>query len=150
VKLCPLGTPVTNGPIVPAPDDKWVWGIRWNESWQGKPKYLDKSWTNATLSTTSPIWRGLRSNPGRCGGKPITDHPSYGKSCSLYYWQRSLMKYKNKHAFSFTFSVLSYFFRPLLFSLSFFDCLIYSLIHYYHRTDVRYNDYYSCFVLVHN
>jgi hypothetical protein len=32
--LSPLGTPATNWPIVPAPDDRWsVWSSRWNENW---------------------------------------------------------------------------------------------------------------------
>jgi hypothetical protein len=32
-------------PIVPAPDDRWWWLWRnwWNEDWQGKPKYSEKT-----------------------------------------------------------------------------------------------------------
>jgi hypothetical protein len=35
----------------------WLWGLRiwWNE-WQGKPKYSEKTWPDATLSTTNPTW----------------------------------------------------------------------------------------------
>jgi hypothetical protein len=59
----------------------WLWGwriIRWNEDWQGKPKYSEKTCTSATLSTTNPIWPDLGSNPGRRGGKPATNRLSYG------------------------------------------------------------------------
>jgi hypothetical protein len=42
VRLSPLGTSVTIWPIVPAPDDRWVWSSRWNENWQGKPKCSEK------------------------------------------------------------------------------------------------------------
>jgi hypothetical protein len=40
VRLSPLGTSVNNWPIVPAPGGRWwwMWGSRWNENWQGKPK----------------------------------------------------------------------------------------------------------------
>jgi hypothetical protein len=32
-------------PVAPASDDDgwWVWSSRWNENWQGKPKYSEKS-----------------------------------------------------------------------------------------------------------
>jgi hypothetical protein len=32
----------TIGPIVPTPDERFAWRIRWNENWQGKPKYYKK------------------------------------------------------------------------------------------------------------
>jgi hypothetical protein len=34
-----------NWPIVPAPDDRWwwLWISWWNEDWQGKPKYSEKT-----------------------------------------------------------------------------------------------------------
>jgi hypothetical protein len=43
-------------PIVPAPDDRWgwLWSSWWNEHWQGKPKYSEKTCPSATLSTTNP------------------------------------------------------------------------------------------------
>jgi hypothetical protein len=46
-------------PIVPAPDDRWWWLWRnwWNEDWQGKPKYSEKTYPRATLSTTNPTWQ---------------------------------------------------------------------------------------------
>jgi hypothetical protein len=76
----PLGTSGTIWPIVPAPDDKWwVWSSRWNENWQGKPKYSEKTCPRATLSTTNPTWPDLGLNPGRRRGeKPVTNRPSYG------------------------------------------------------------------------
>jgi hypothetical protein len=73
VRLSPLGTSATNGPIVPAPDDRWVWSIWWNENWQGKQKYSEKTCPSATLSTTNPTCPELQSNPDRRGGKLTTN-----------------------------------------------------------------------------
>jgi hypothetical protein len=52
----------------------WLWGWRiwWNE-WQGKPKYSEKTCPVATLSTTNPTWPDPGLNPGRRGGKPVTN-----------------------------------------------------------------------------
>jgi hypothetical protein len=54
VRLSPLGTWPTNWSIVPAPGGRlwWAWSSRWNENWQGKPKY----------SVNSPV-PGQRPNP---------------------------------------------------------------------------------------
>jgi hypothetical protein len=53
--LSPLGTLDSILAIVPALDDRWwVWSSR-NENWQQKPKYWEKTYSNATLSTTNPI-----------------------------------------------------------------------------------------------
>jgi hypothetical protein len=52
----------------------WWWRIWWNEDWQGKPKFLEKTCPSATLSTTNPTW----PDPGRRGGKPATNRLSYG------------------------------------------------------------------------
>jgi hypothetical protein len=66
-------------PIVPAPDDhSCLWSSWWNEDWQGKPKYSEKTCPSATLSATNPTWPDLGSNPGRRGGKPATNRLSYG------------------------------------------------------------------------
>jgi hypothetical protein len=80
VRLSPLGTSATNSPIVPAPDERWWWvcSSRWNENWQGKPKYSEKTCPSATLFTTNPTWHDLGSNPGRRYGKPATKCLSYG------------------------------------------------------------------------
>jgi hypothetical protein len=61
-------------PIVPAADDRWwwLWRNRWNEDWQGKPKYSEKTFPRATLSTTNPTWLDPGLNPGRRGGKSAT------------------------------------------------------------------------------
>jgi hypothetical protein len=79
VWLSPLGTSATNWPIVPAPDDGWwVWSSRWNENWQGRLKYSEKTCPSATLSTTNPTWPDSGSNPGRRNGNPATNRLSYG------------------------------------------------------------------------
>jgi hypothetical protein len=76
----PFGTSATDWPIVPAPDDRWwwPWSRRWNENWQGKPKYSEKTYSSATLFTKNPTWSDLGSNPGRRGGKQVTNSLSYG------------------------------------------------------------------------
>jgi hypothetical protein len=66
-------------PIVPATDGRWgwLWSNWWNEDWQGKPKYLEKTRPSAKVSTTNPTWPDPGSNTGRCGGKPATNRLSY-------------------------------------------------------------------------
>jgi hypothetical protein len=79
LRLSPFGTSDTIWPIVPGPDDRWwLWNSRWNENWQGKPKYSKKTCPSVTLSTTNPTWHDQGSNPGRRGGKPATDRLSHG------------------------------------------------------------------------
>jgi hypothetical protein len=78
VILSPFGTSVTNWPIVPALDYRWVYSIWWNKNWQEKPKCSEKTCPSATLSTTNPTWPHLGSNLGRRGGKPATNRLSYG------------------------------------------------------------------------
>jgi hypothetical protein len=56
----------------------WWWRIWWNEDWQGKPKYSEKTCPSFTLSTTNPTLPDPGSNPGRRGGKPATNRLSYG------------------------------------------------------------------------
>jgi hypothetical protein len=56
----------------------WMRSSRWNENWQEKPKYSEKTCPRATLSTTNPTRPDLGSNPGRRGGKPATNRLSYG------------------------------------------------------------------------
>jgi hypothetical protein len=55
----------------------WGWRTWWNE-WQGKPKYSEKTCPDATLSTTNPTWPDPGLKPRRRGGKPATNHFSYG------------------------------------------------------------------------
>jgi hypothetical protein len=84
VRLSPLGTSVTNCPIVPAPDNRWwPWRSQWNENWQGRPKYWEKTCPSGTLSTTNPTWRDLGCNSGRRGGKPTTNRLSFGTAFIL-------------------------------------------------------------------
>jgi hypothetical protein len=52
--------------------DDDVWSSRWNDNWQGKPKYSKKACSGATLSTTNPTLPDLGSNLGRRGGKYAT------------------------------------------------------------------------------
>jgi hypothetical protein len=67
----------------------WLWGwtiIRWNEDWQGKPKYSEKTCPSSTLSNTNLTWPDPGSNPGRRDGKPASNLLSYGAACpSLSY-----------------------------------------------------------------
>jgi hypothetical protein len=79
VMLSPLGTSANNWPIVPAPDHRWrVWSGQWNENWEDKPKYSEKTCPSATLSTTNPTWLDLGSNQSRPDGNPVTNGLSYG------------------------------------------------------------------------
>jgi hypothetical protein len=67
----PLGTAATNRPIVHAPgdyDDGEIGGTI------GKG---NRSTRSAALSTTNPTCCP-EANPGRRGGKPATNHLSYG------------------------------------------------------------------------
>jgi hypothetical protein len=54
-------------PILPAPGDRWWWLWRnwWNKDWQGKPKYSEKTYPSATLSTANPTWLVPGLNPSR-------------------------------------------------------------------------------------
>jgi hypothetical protein len=84
LRLLPLGSSAANWFILPAPVERWwVGSSRWNENWQGKPKYSQKTCPSATLSTTNPEWSDLGSNTGRRDGKPATNHPSYGMAFSI-------------------------------------------------------------------
>jgi hypothetical protein len=88
VRLSPFGKSATKWPIVPAPDDRWwMWSSRWNEKWEGKPKYSEKNCPSSTLSTTNPTWPVLGSKPGRSDRKPATNSLSYGMALSDFsYW----------------------------------------------------------------
>jgi hypothetical protein len=84
VRLSALGTSANIWPIVPAPNDRWwVCSSRWNENWQEKPKYSEKTCPIPTLSITNATWPDLGSNPGRRGGKPAANRLSYGTADSI-------------------------------------------------------------------
>jgi hypothetical protein len=57
-----------------------IWSNWWNEDWQGKPKYSEKTCPSPspTLSTTNSTWPDPGLNPGRRSGKPATNLFSYG------------------------------------------------------------------------
>jgi hypothetical protein len=79
VRLSPIGSSTNNWPIVPVSDERWwVWSSRWNENWQGESKCSEKTCPSATLTTTNPKWLGLGLNPGRRGGKSVTNRLRYG------------------------------------------------------------------------
>jgi hypothetical protein len=82
VRLSPLGTSATNWPTVPAPNGTWwsMYSSRWNDNWQGKPKYWEKNYPSATFSTIDHTLPDLGSNLGRRGGKPATNRLSYGST----------------------------------------------------------------------
>jgi hypothetical protein len=71
-------------------DEDDFWSNWWNEIWQGKPKYSEKTCPSATLSTTNPTWYDSGSNRGRRGGKPATNHLSYGAATLQFRVQYSL------------------------------------------------------------
>jgi hypothetical protein len=51
----------------------WMWISRSNDNWQRKPKYSEKTYHSATLSTTNPTWPFLGSNTNHRCGKPATN-----------------------------------------------------------------------------
>jgi hypothetical protein len=98
-------------PIVPAPDDRWgwLWKNWWNENWQGKPKYSEKT------CPTNPTWLNLGLNPGRRGGKPATNRLSYGPAISricilddLRYIEFNLEKSHIYYSHKFYFIIVEY------------------------------------------
>jgi hypothetical protein len=74
--LGPLGTAATNRLIVSAPGD-YDNGEIGGMIGKGKPKYSEKTCPNVALSTTNPTCCP-DANPGRRGGKPVTNCLSYG------------------------------------------------------------------------
>jgi hypothetical protein len=65
-------------PILPALDNRWLWSNWWNEDWQGKPKYTEKTCPSATLFTINPTGPDPGPNLARRGGKPASNTLSYG------------------------------------------------------------------------
>jgi hypothetical protein len=51
--------------------------------WQGEQEHLEKTYSNAALSTTDPTWLG----PSRRGGMPVTNCLSYDMAISMYNFQ---------------------------------------------------------------
>jgi hypothetical protein len=80
-------------PTVPVPVDSWwVWSCQWNENWQEKPQHSEKTCLSATLSTTNPTWPDLGSNTDHRGGKPATNHLSYGTAFRIVLHIKLLVK----------------------------------------------------------
>jgi hypothetical protein len=79
-----LGTAATTGLLYqPRMIGDWrLWRNWWNEDWQGKPKYSEKTCLSATLSTTNPTCRP-DANPGRRGRKPVTNRLTYGAALKV-------------------------------------------------------------------
>jgi hypothetical protein len=80
-------------PTVQTPDDRWgwLWSNLWNEDWQGKPKYSEKTCPSATLSTINPTNRRLVAisyqSPTLLSAIPGLSHKSKSKSKSHCNWQ---------------------------------------------------------------
>jgi hypothetical protein len=78
-------------PIVHIPDDGLIdddddfWSNWWNEIWQGKSKYAEKTYPSATLSTTKSHMTTRSRTPDRSGGKPATNRLSYGTAKASCY-----------------------------------------------------------------
>jgi hypothetical protein len=81
----------------------WIW---WNDDWQGKPKYSEKTCPSATLSTTNLTWPDPGSSPARRGGKPAANRLSYGAAI----YRVNGLKGKGKTA-----NIVSYLLPPLFF-----------------------------------
>jgi hypothetical protein len=69
----------------------WLWRIWWNEDWQGKSKYSEKTCPIATLATTNLTWPDPGLNPGRRGGKPATNRLSYGAAMTIILTMQKLI-----------------------------------------------------------
>jgi hypothetical protein len=54
-----------------------MWSSRWNENWQRKPKYSEKTYPSATVYP-NPTWPDLGSNPDIRDGKLTNNCLRYG------------------------------------------------------------------------
>jgi hypothetical protein len=59
-------------------DEDDFWSNWWNEIWQWRPKYSEKTYPNATLSTTKSHMMTQFRTPDLSSGKPATNRLSYG------------------------------------------------------------------------
>jgi hypothetical protein len=55
-----------------------MWSSWWNDNWQGKPKYSEKTCHSATLSTINPTRSNLGSILVHHHGHPTANCLSYG------------------------------------------------------------------------
>jgi hypothetical protein len=55
----------------------WLWSSWWNENWQGKLKYSEKTCPSVILSTTNSTWLGVGLNWGCRGANLAIYYLSY-------------------------------------------------------------------------
>jgi hypothetical protein len=58
--------------------NEYMWKNWWNDNWQEKLKYLEKTSSSATLSTINSTSSDLGLKLGHCNRKPATKSLSYG------------------------------------------------------------------------
>jgi hypothetical protein len=71
----------------------WLWGWRiwWNDDWQGKPKYSEKTCPRATSSTTNPTW------PDRARTRAATVHEYLISMSNMHNYASVTTDYKKKN-----------------------------------------------------
>jgi hypothetical protein len=74
-----LGTHAINGPIIPGLDERWEKLCIWcNTVREGKPRHLERTYPNVTVSTADPTSTEQTLNLGGCCKKPVNN----GLNCS--------------------------------------------------------------------
>jgi hypothetical protein len=64
----------------------WWWRNWYNDDWQEKPRYSEKTCLSAALSTTNPTCCPV-ANPDRHGGKLATNRLRYGAAWNIIFLQ---------------------------------------------------------------
>jgi hypothetical protein len=89
VQLHPLGTAATNRPILPTPGDYDNGENRWNDDWQRKPKYSEKTCPSATSSSTNPTCSArTRTRTAAVGSQRLTAWAMARPVLNSYYYKR--------------------------------------------------------------
>jgi hypothetical protein len=100
LRLSTLGTSATNWSVVPTANDRrWVWSSRWNENWQGKPKYREKPIPVPLCPPQMLCHLTWDRILGRGGGKRTTARLSCGTAC-LWSWMHVSFLLKRIGVFS--------------------------------------------------
>jgi hypothetical protein len=89
VGLSPLGTAATSGLLYKPQmiDEDDFWSYWWNEDWQGKPNYSEKTCRSATL----PAWRNTQYKPRSWLGYRRRNQSHEGQhSPCRWYWNLRL------------------------------------------------------------
>jgi hypothetical protein len=60
-----VANPVSNGPTVPAPDDKSAWSIVGMTNGGTEQNFLEKNLTQYHVCTTNPTWASMEFNAGQ-------------------------------------------------------------------------------------